>query len=107
MPKELPILVVKKKDQSNNNKNFIVNRHRVESCLRFLCKNNPLFIACGVKIDETNLSLLPVNDIPQEINELIEKESTNDNNDNTGNDIGPELKENTDEFELEVFLFVQ
>jgi len=47
LTKSLPILIVKKADQENNNKEFKVNRNRVTELLRFFCKNNPDFIKHG------------------------------------------------------------
>jgi hypothetical protein len=51
LPKDLPLLVLKKKDQSNNVKQFIVNRQRVLSCLQYLCQHNHAYIRNNISID--------------------------------------------------------
>lgn len=88
MPSEVSLLVILKKDNNLNNKEFIVNRQRVEIVLRYLCNSNDLWKSHGIKISEENLLNLPVNGIPVEINELVD-----DDNYSTGNN-GPVLPDN-------------
>lgn len=68
--KDLPILILKKKDQMNRIRHFVVNKRRVFICLDYLCKNNPQYIAHGIKIDQNLIDLLPDNGIPQDFNEM-------------------------------------
>ena len=44
----LPVLIIKKSDQNNNNKEFKVNKERVSCLLKFFCKNNPDWIQKGM-----------------------------------------------------------
>ena len=37
----LPVLIIKKTDQTNTNKEFKVNRKRITALLTFFCANNP------------------------------------------------------------------
>ena len=41
LTKSIPMLIVRKSDQSNNLKDFKVNRERVTDLLKFFCANNP------------------------------------------------------------------
>ncbi|CAF1109526.1 unnamed protein product [Brachionus calyciflorus] len=45
LPRDLPLIIFKKKNQLNQVKHFVVNRKRVEVCLRYLCENNPSYIS--------------------------------------------------------------
>ncbi|CAF0995789.1 unnamed protein product [Brachionus calyciflorus] len=87
LPKNLPILILKKKDQLNKTRHFIVNKNRVMICLQYLCKNNPQYIAYGIKFDENILDLIPENDIPADLNEMVTTNS------DLSLDKGPELNE--------------
>ena len=60
LPKDLPILILKKKDQNNLTKQFHVNRARVELILTYLCYNNPAYIEHNINIDRANLEELPM-----------------------------------------------
>ena len=97
---------MKKKNQNNQIKNFIVNKNRVLICLKFLCEKNPLYIANGIKIDYEIADKLPANGIPSELTEIIDMEITNENfckEINSGIDNGPEFLENVfDDCEAEV-----
>ena len=75
--------------------------------MKFLCGNNPLYIACGIKIDESHCSKLPINGIPSEFNELIDEEFNNNEtmNDDTNLDNGPEI-EDIDEPDIEVVYII-
>ncbi|CAF1045113.1 unnamed protein product [Brachionus calyciflorus] len=53
----------------NRTNHFVVNKRRVLICLEYLCKNNPQYIAHGIKIDQNLLDLLPENGIPDDFNE--------------------------------------
>jgi hypothetical protein len=91
---------LKKKDQNNVNKNFIVNRQRVQICLKFLCDHNPLYKASGIKMDDSNINKLPINGIPLDINELVDDEATNVD---FSVDKGPEIDElESNDIEFEV-----
>jgi hypothetical protein len=87
LPKDLPILVLKKKDQENNFKYFKVDRERVQKCLQYLCVNNPQFIEHGIQIDNENLAQLPENST------ITLNEKAFDDEDVLGYDVGPELSE--------------
>ncbi|RNA16632.1 ATP-dependent DNA helicase PIF1 [Brachionus plicatilis] len=94
LPKDLPILILRKKDQLNRSRHFTVNRNRVTICLNYLCQNNPQYIAYGITIDDSAINSLPENAIPIDLNELetIEEDIISDK--------GPELY-NEEEFENE------
>jgi hypothetical protein len=95
LPKNLPILVLKKKDQNNNYKQFVVNRIRVQIVLEWLCKNNPQYIQHGISLNYELIHYLPENGIPTDFNEIIDKEENT-----SGNiDEGPEVIES--EFDIE------
>ena len=70
LPKDLPLLILKKKDQNNNVKQFNVKRERVHNVLKYLCQNNTAYIANNIKIDQNNLEQLPLDDIPQDLNTI-------------------------------------
>jgi hypothetical protein len=89
LPKDVPILVLKKKDQDNNVKNFNVNKNRVETVLKFLCNNNKYFIENGIQINNENLASLPENGIPQNLNEIVEESNV----DSIIIDNGPEMQQ--------------
>ena len=84
LPKDLPILIIKKKEQKNQTHHFKVNKKRVELVLKYLCENNEQYINYGIKISNELLDQLPDYGIPEGLNEIEE----------TGNepyltDIGP------------------
>jgi hypothetical protein len=100
LPKNLPILILKKKDLTNNYKQFVVNRKRVETLLNWLCKNNPQYIANGIKMNNNLINLLPEIAIPKDLYEIV-----NDENNHINSDSGPEIneKENFDVDDAEDF----
>ena len=102
---DISLLVIQKKDINNHNKEFIVNRKRVEICLRYLCKYNHLWKSHGIKISEENLLVLPENDILENLNEIIDENISSDNI----RDNGPEyVDEALDDAELnDIHTFVE
>lgn len=91
LPKELPLLILKKKDQKNQTHHFSVNKKRVEMCLKYLCKNNKQYINHNISIDQIALDSLPDDNIPSD---LLEVEDNNiPNIDNYILDQGPEILE--------------
>lgn len=107
LPKDLPILVLKKKDQQNNVKRFMVNRKRVELLLTYLCENNPQYIAHGVKMNQSLLNSLPENGIPTELNEIDDVNMPDADNIISGIDNGPHIEEKDNEILInEVNCFV-
>ena len=93
--KDLPILLIKKKNQKNEEKEFKVNRNRVYICLNFLINNNPHYKVHGIQFNENNLNLLPVDSIPDDL-QFIEEDNINDNAK------GPEIVENDKELDDDV-----
>ena len=91
LPKDLPIIILKKKDQQNKTHQFKINRLRVQSCLTYLCQNNPAYIAHGIQIADNQLKSLPEDGFPED---LFEIEDTNINIDKILVDVGPEVLEN-------------
>ena len=89
LPKDLPLIVLKKKDQQNNYKHFIVNRNRVQVILQWLCNNNPEYKANNIRWNENLINALPENDVPNDLQEIID-----DNQDQFISDEGPEIGEN-------------
>ncbi len=63
----MPLLVLKKKDENNNVKQFIVNRHRVERVLKYLCKNNPAYVANNIQFCLEYIEQLPLDGIPNDL----------------------------------------
>ena len=106
IPNELPIVILKKKDQTNNIKNFIVNRNRVLICLKFLCDNNPLYITNGIKLDYNVIEQLPSNGLLSGLQEIIDPELADQNSFNEMEiyiDNGPEMVDlSFDNTEIEV-----
>ncbi len=86
----ISLLVVKKKSNDLDFKEFKVNRHRVEIVLRYLCNNNQAWIKLKIKISTCNLNLLPIYGIPEGLNILEESEDVEFKK----SDHGPEIKEN-------------
>ncbi len=79
LTKSLPILVIKKKNQINDVKDFKVNRERVEMCLKFLIYNNRYYAQYKVALNTEQLNMLPLNDVPVDLQimeeDQIEKET--------------------------------
>lgn len=61
LPKDVPVLVVKRKDQTNKSSEFRVNRARIESVLNYLCTNNKSWQEHGITINFENIQSLPEN----------------------------------------------
>jgi hypothetical protein len=99
LTKDLPVLILKKKDQQNNTKQFIVNRHRVEICLEFLCNNNPQYKIHGIKFDRDRLNGLPLNEVPSDLPEQIDRDNLNI--DEILVDQGPQIHENSDSNDID------
>ena len=98
---EIPLLIVKKIDQNNESKEFTVNRNRITTLLHYLCENNPDWKAKGITINEDNLSILPENDIPKDLNEVASQNIANETLDKVIIQTGPHILEentNNDEF---------
>ena len=70
----LPILIIKKTDQNNESKEFTVNRIRVQTIIEYLCLNNQDWIDRGISLDSESLESLPVNGIPNDLNEIIDSD---------------------------------
>ena len=92
LPKDLPLIILKKKDQVNNLKQFVVNRERVLNVLQYLCNNNPSYKANGIKIDHQRLQSFPVNDVPLELNSIVDRNDFDI--DKLIVDLGPTVLEN-------------
>ena len=60
----MPILIIKKKNQINDFKEFKVNRERVEMCLKFLIYNNRYYAQHRVTFNIEQFNMLPLNDVP-------------------------------------------
>ncbi len=90
---EIPILIVKKTNQNNESKEFIVNRKRVHEILKYLCEFNLDWKAKGITINEQILESLPVNGIPLDINEV--SDSAVETIDRVIIETGPNLTEET------------
>ena len=72
-PQYLSFIILKNKDQLNNPKQYVVNRKRVLIVLQYLCNNNPSYKANGIKIDYQRLHSFPVNDVPLELNSIVDR----------------------------------
>ncbi|CAF1095519.1 unnamed protein product [Brachionus calyciflorus] len=95
LPRYIPLIILKKKDQTNKTRNFIDNKHRVLTCLNFLFKNNPQYIAYNITIDENAIQQLPENSIPDNLREVECPE------DDLVLDKGPELNERNENFDVD------
>jgi hypothetical protein len=84
----LPLLIIRMKNQKNENKEFVVNKKRIEICLRFLIENNPMYIKQGIKLNLGNLAKLPENSIPSDLNEDDDVDNYFD--EKLGAHVGPE-----------------
>ena len=99
LTKDLPILILKKKDQNNNIKSFKVNRERVETVLEYLCANNPAYLEHKISFDRSLSAQLPTDGIPQDFQEQTDPD--NFNVDPLLLDLGPNLEENNKNNNLE------
>jgi len=75
LTRDISLIIIEKKDKSNINKEFIVNRHRIENVLRYLCNNNELWKSHGIQINIDNLASLPENDVPLDLHIIPDIES--------------------------------
>ncbi len=94
MTKDLPLLIIKKSIQNNTNKDFNVNRKRIEELLTFFCEYNPLWKKLGITIDQRNLMTMPENSIPIDLNVIAESTSAFETIDKIVADVGPEIADN-------------
>ena len=92
---EIPILIVKKIDQNNESKEFIVNRVRVHELLEYLCTNNKYWQDKGISIDYQTLETLPINGIPTDLNEV--SDSAIETIDKVIIETGPEIIQESNE----------
>ena len=90
LPKDLPILILKKVDQQNRAKQFMVNRNRIQKVLTYLCENNQMFIENNIKMDNNRLEALPVDGIPED---LPQQDDCNSEFDKIIFDNGPQSEE--------------
>ena len=105
LPKDIPLLILKKKDQENNVKQFLVNRYRVQTVLKYLCEFNPAYKNHGIKINTEALNLLPENSIPVDLPSAVDHDCTVES---YILETGPNLLENDltekDDENIEVFV---
>jgi hypothetical protein len=83
-------LILKKKNQLNEQKQFIVCRERVEICLDYLIEFNDIYKANGIRKSFETLNSLPINGIPNDLN-VIEDDQIIPNVENILIDSGPEI----------------
>ncbi|RNA16317.1 ATP-dependent DNA helicase PIF1 [Brachionus plicatilis] len=95
LTQNIPLLILKKKDQKNSTRHFVVNKRRVLICLNYLFKNNPQYIAHNIRIDEEALNLLPQNSVPESLREFecLDNDLTIEK--------GPELNENNENLDID------
>lgn len=93
LPKDLPVLILKKKKQLNQEKQFIVCKARIEICLNYLTQNNSSYIAHGITMSREILETLPFNGIPKDLN-IIEDEEIIPNVEHILVDVGPHIYNN-------------
>ena len=91
-----------KNNQNNNIKNFKVNRLRVERVLRWLCANNPVYVANNIKIDDKVFNLLPDDYVPHDLNTV--DDTAAQNIDSIFIDNGQKVIEHDPEFDYEAFV---
>jgi len=96
LPKDLPLLILKKKDQLNNEKSFVVCRERVLTVLQYLTEKNDTFIRHGIRMCKDRIDALPIDGIPEDLN-VIEDQEVNPNAEKRLVDIGPEIQQNNNE----------
>ena len=89
---EIPLLIVKKIDQNNKAKDFKVNRHRVETLLKYLCQNNPDWNKNNIKYNPENIGMLPINGVPNDLNQIV-NDSSPENLDRIIVETGPTINE--------------
>jgi len=104
---ELPILIVKKIDQNNQTKDFIVNRNRVTTLLNWLYHNNEDWKKKGIEINIDNINNLPINGIPTDLNEISEGNTAPDNLDQIIIQTGPNILEKNIENDEFIQTFVE
>jgi len=64
-PKDLPVIVVRKKGKGNDFKNLIVWRKVVSDAIHWLLRHNPLY--SDIEINYNALVSLPENEVPQQL----------------------------------------
>ena len=62
---QLPLLIVCRYGSENSHADFQVRRDRILAAIRWLQQNNPCY--ADITIDDTNLELLPLGGIPEEL----------------------------------------
>ena len=86
LPKELHILILK----------------RVERVLRWLCANNPVYVANNIKSDDKVFNLLPDDSVPHDLNTV--DDTAAQNIDSIFIDNGQKMIEHDPEFDYEAFV---
>lgn len=79
LPADISIIIIQKLGSDHINKDFMVNRRRVEICLRYLYENNVLFQKHGITISQQNIAVLPENGIPEDLHQIVDEEVNNSN----------------------------
>lgn len=90
-PKDLPVIVVRKKGIGNNFKNLVVRRQVVSDAIHWLLRNNPLY--SDIEINYQALVSLPENEVPQQLLSLQSEEKVIDDTLNCSLDCGPVYEE--------------
>lgn len=71
LAKDLPILILKKVNQQNQESRFKINRNRVQRVLTYLCQHNKQWVDNGIHINFQSLNSLPIDDVPSDLNNII------------------------------------
>ena len=64
-PKDLPVIVVRKKGKGNDFKDLVVRRQVVTDAIHWLSRHNPLY--SNIEINYQALVSLPENEVPQQL----------------------------------------
>jgi hypothetical protein len=81
IPKEVDLLLIKKKSEKINHKDLMCSRFNLQIMLEFLTKHNYYFKVNNIKIAHENLLQIPIHGIPNDLHVLDENDNFNDEND--------------------------
>ena len=67
LPRDLPVLIVRRRGQENTTKECVVDRRRVETLARWAKENNPDWLQLGCQVSLANLRQLPDHGVPDDL----------------------------------------
>ena len=99
-PKDLPVIVVRKKGKGNDFKDLVVRRQVVSDAIHWLSRHNPLY--SDIEINYQALVSLPENEVSQQLLSIQTEEKVIDDTLNCGPDRGPVYEEDDNVYNTNV-----